>query len=50
MLAPCKKRAHVIMHVQEPLSYGRFRIDITFLDGQMVLYADRLIAISNDYA
>lgn len=49
-LAPCKKRAHVIMHVQEPLSYGRFRIRYNFFRRQMDLYADRIIAISNDNA
>lgn len=47
-LAPCKKLAKVVMHIQEPFSNGYFGIRAKFFRCQMKKYADKLIIISLD--
>lgn len=49
-LATSKKKAKVIMHIQEPFRKGKFDILHKILKKQISKYADHIIAISNDNA
>lgn len=49
-LSPCKKKASVIIHFQEPLAKGCIGVRTAFIKKILKKYADHIIAISEDNA